>query len=125
MKYGFRYATAEEWAAFAGFRARTPTLARRRPLGGAALLVLAPFADQVFDTTASAGRLCRCRVALVQAPENVAGTAILLRGATTSEAGADAVDGTSARGDRDRVAVRRVGDDCCDPASHRRLRPRP
>jgi O-antigen/teichoic acid export membrane protein len=63
MKYGFRYATAEEWGRLRRLFVRALQLKLAGGvLAGLALLVLA------------------AALPLVQAPENVAGTAILLRG---------------------------------------------
>jgi O-antigen/teichoic acid export membrane protein len=82
MKYGFRYATAEEWGRLRRLFVRALQLKLAGGvLAGVALLVLAPFADQVFDADGLALPLVlAAALPLVQAPENVAGTAILLRG---------------------------------------------
>lgn len=82
IKYGFRYATAEEWGRLRRLFVRALQLKLAGGLlAGVALLALAPFADQIFDTEGLALPLVlAAALPLVQAPENVAGTAILLRG---------------------------------------------
>jgi O-antigen/teichoic acid export membrane protein len=82
IKYGFRYATAEDWGRLRRLFARALQLKLAGGLlAGGALLALAPLADRVFDTHGLAWPLVlAAALPLVQAPENVAGTAILLRG---------------------------------------------
>jgi len=81
-KYGFRYVAREDW----GRLRRLFRLALRLKLAGGiaalvALLALAPLADSVFgrgDLVAAV--LAAAALPLVQAPENVGATALLLRG---------------------------------------------
>ena len=82
IKYGFRYATAEDWGRLRRLFVRALQLKLAGGLlAGAALLALAPFADRVFDADGLAWPLVlAAALPLVQAPENVGGTAILLRG---------------------------------------------
>ena len=81
-KYGFRYLAAEEW----GRLRRLLACALRLKLlggvlGGVALLALAPLVNTVFDTSGlTAAVLVSAALPLVQAPENVAATVLLLRG---------------------------------------------
>lgn len=81
-KYGFRYVTHEEW----GKLRRLFRLALQLKLAGGAaallaLVVLAPLAGWVFDADGLwAPVLASAALPLVQAPENVGGTALLLRG---------------------------------------------
>ena len=81
-KYGFRYATAERWGrlrrlferalAFKGIGA---------VLAGLALVALAPLAEPLFGTSGlAAPLLVAALLPLVQAPEGLAGTALILRG---------------------------------------------
>ncbi len=81
-KYGFRYVTAEDWGRLRQLFRRSLQL---KLAGGAlsaiGLLVLAPFADAIFGGDGLALPLAvAAALPLAQAPENVAGTAILLRG---------------------------------------------
>ena len=81
-KFGFRYIAAEDW----GRLRRLFAVALRFKLVGGALgcLVLvafAPFANTVFGASGLEGPvLASALLPLVQAPENVAATALLLRG---------------------------------------------
>jgi O-antigen/teichoic acid export membrane protein len=81
-KFSFRYIAREDWG-------RLRRLFRRalqfKLIGGVAaflcLLVLAPLADQIFGASGlTAPMLAAAFLPLVQAPENVGGTALLLRG---------------------------------------------
>jgi len=80
-KVGFRYIASEQW----GKLHRLFALAARIKLAGGALatlaiLVLAPFGDVLFDGHGITDALFAVAVLpLVQAPENVASTALLLR----------------------------------------------
>lgn len=80
-KYGFRYIESEQWGRLHGLFASALRLKLAGgTLAGLALLALAPFADALFG----AERLSWLFVAaaplpLLQAPENVAATALLLR----------------------------------------------
>lgn len=80
-KFGFRYVAAEDW----GRLTRLFAVALRfklvgGALGCAALVVFAPFANSVFGTSGLEGPvLASALLPLVQAPEGVASTALLLR----------------------------------------------
>lgn len=81
-KYGFRYITAGDWGRLR--RLFSATL-RIKTLGGAAaavaLLAAAPVADSLFDAGGLGWPLVAiAALPLIQAPENVSGTALLLRG---------------------------------------------
>lgn len=81
-KYGFRYATAGDWPRFHTlFRRALELKLAGGALASLALLALAPFADALFgaDGLGPAFALAAVVPAL-QAPENVAATALLLRG---------------------------------------------
>ena len=83
IKYGFRYATAEDWGRLRRLFVRALQLKLAGGLlAGAALLALAPFADRDLRRRRPrpAPLVLAAALPLVQAPENVAGTAILLRG---------------------------------------------
>jgi len=81
-KFGFRYIAAEDW----GRLRRLFAVALRFKLVGGALgcvvlVAFAPFANTVFGTSGLEGPvLASALLPLVQAPENVASTALLLRG---------------------------------------------
>lgn len=81
-KYGFRYAEAGEWGRLRQlFRRALQLKLAGGLLAGLALLALAPAADAVFGADGLAVPLMvAAAIPLAQAPENVAGTAILLRG---------------------------------------------
>ena len=81
-KYGFRYVTAEDWGRLRQlFRSSLQLKLAGGALGAIGLLVLAPFADAIFGGDGLALPLAAAAaLPLAQAPENVAGTAILLRG---------------------------------------------
>ena len=81
-KYGFRYVAQEDW----GRLRRLFVVALRVKLAGGALvtvvlLLLAPLADAIFDTDGLRDAiLVAALLPLVQAPENVGASALLLRG---------------------------------------------
>ena len=79
-KYGFRYATAEEWGKLRRlFRRALELKLAGGVLAGLALLALAPFANALFDADGLTGPLvAAAALPLVQAPENVATTALKL-----------------------------------------------
>jgi O-antigen/teichoic acid export membrane protein len=81
-KYGFRYSTAEDWGRLRRlFRRALELKLAGGVLAGLALLALAPLADWIFGTKGLAAPLAvGAALPLVQAPENVASTALLLRG---------------------------------------------
>jgi O-antigen/teichoic acid export membrane protein len=81
-KYGFRYAAAEDWGRLRElFRRALQLKLVGGVLAGFALLALAPFADAIFRGDGLAGPVAvAAALPLIQAPENVAGTAVLLRG---------------------------------------------
>jgi O-antigen/teichoic acid export membrane protein len=81
-KYGFRYVAAEDWGRLRRLFGR----ALQVKLGGGvlamvALAALAPLADAIFDADGlTTPLLVASLLPLVQAPENVGSTALLLRG---------------------------------------------
>ncbi len=79
-KYGFRYVSSEDWGRLRRLFERA---FRLKLLGGAlaavALFALAPFADQIADSL-TGPLLAIALLPLVQAPDGVASTALLLRG---------------------------------------------
>ena len=81
-KYGFRYVVAEDWGRLRRlFRRALELKLAGGVLAALALLVLAPFADWIFGAEGLALPLVvASALPLVQAPENVATTALLLRG---------------------------------------------
>lgn len=81
-KYGFRYATAEDWGRLrALFRAALRLKLAGGALAGIALLALAPVADLIFDADGLALLfVAAAPLPLLQSPENVGATALLLRG---------------------------------------------
>lgn len=81
-KYGFRYATAENWGRFRRlFRRALELKAAGGVLAALALLALAPAADWIFGADGlTTPFLLAAGLPLAQAPENVATTALLLRG---------------------------------------------
>jgi O-antigen/teichoic acid export membrane protein len=89
VKFGFRYSTAEDWSRLR----RLFDVALRFKLAGGllgsiALLVLAPIAPHVFHPQGLlAALLVAAPIPLVQAPENVYGSAIMLRGRYDLRAG--------------------------------------
>jgi O-antigen/teichoic acid export membrane protein len=82
IKYGFRYSTAEEWGKFRRLFARALTFkGSGGVLGGIALVALAPLAHWVFGSKGLfAPLLAAALLPLAQAPEGLAGVAIVLRG---------------------------------------------
>ena len=81
-KYGFRYTTAEDWGRLRRlFRRALELKLAGGVLAGVALLALAPVADRLFGTDGLFWPLVfAAGLPLAQAPENVATTALLLRG---------------------------------------------
>ncbi|MGH3104843.1 MAG: lipopolysaccharide biosynthesis protein [Gaiellaceae bacterium] len=81
-KYGFRYSTAEDWGRLRRLFARALTFkGAGAVLAGLALLALAPLAGSLFGADGMAAPLAvAALLPLVQAPEGLAGTAIILRG---------------------------------------------
>ena len=81
-KYGFRYTTAEDWGRLRRlFRKALELKLAGGVLAGVALLALAPLADWIFGAEGLALPLAiGAALPLAQAPENVASTALLLRG---------------------------------------------
>ena len=81
-KYGFRYATAEDWGRLRRlFRRASELKLAGGVLAGLTLLAFAPAAEWVFDADGlTVPFLIAAGLPLVQAPENVATTALLLRG---------------------------------------------
>jgi O-antigen/teichoic acid export membrane protein len=81
-KYGFRYVTQEEWGRLRRLFRRALELKLGGGLAaGFVLLALAPVADGIFGTTGlRAPFLAAALLPVVQAPENVGATALLLRG---------------------------------------------
>jgi len=88
-KYGFRYAEASDWGRLRRlFRRALQLKLAGGVLAALALLALAPFADAIFGAEGLAAPLAiAAAIPLAQAPENVAGTAILLRGRYDLRAG--------------------------------------
>ena len=81
-KYGFRFATAEEWGKLRRlFRRATALKLVGGALAGVALLALAPFADTLFSAEGLAVPLViAALLPLAQAPEGPAATALILHG---------------------------------------------
>lgn len=81
-KYGFRYVVAEDWGRLRRLFRRTLELKLvGGVLAGLALLVLAPFANWIFGAEGlTIPLVIASALPLAQAPENVATTALLLRG---------------------------------------------
>lgn len=81
-KYGFRYSTAEQWGRLRRlFRRALELKLAGGVLAGLALLALAPAADWIFGADGlTIPILLAAGLPLAQAPENVATTALLLRG---------------------------------------------
>jgi O-antigen/teichoic acid export membrane protein len=81
-KYGFRYVVAEDWGRLRRlFRRALELKLAGGVLAGVALLALAPLAKWIFGAEGLAVPLViASALPLVQAPENVATTAMLLRG---------------------------------------------
>jgi O-antigen/teichoic acid export membrane protein len=81
-KYGFRYSESREWGKLRSlFRRALQIKLAGGLLATIALAALAPFADTVFGSDGlTTPFLIASALPLLQAPENVAGTAILLRG---------------------------------------------
>ena len=81
-KYGFRYSTAEQWGRLRRlFRRALELKLAGGLLAGLALVGLAPAAEWLFDADGlTVPFLLAAGLPLAQAPENVATTALLLRG---------------------------------------------
>jgi O-antigen/teichoic acid export membrane protein len=81
-KYGFRYVVAEDWGRLRRlFRRALELKLAGGVLAGLALLALAPFANWIFGADGlTLPFVVAAALPLVQAPENVATTALLLRG---------------------------------------------
>jgi O-antigen/teichoic acid export membrane protein len=81
-KYGFRYTTGEDWGRLRRLFARALAIKGvGAVLGAGCLLLLAPFADALFGAEGLAVPLViAAALPLVQAPDGLAATALLLRG---------------------------------------------
>ena len=81
-KYGFRYASSEQWGRLRGlFRAALRLKLLGGALAGLALLTLAPIADTIFSSEGLTWAfVAAAPLPLLQSPENVSATALLLRG---------------------------------------------
>lgn len=81
-KYGFRYASSEQWGRLRGlFRSALRLKLLGGALAGFALLALAPAADAIFSSDGLTWAfVAAAPLPLLQSPENVSGTALLLRG---------------------------------------------
>jgi len=81
VKYCFRYATAGDWGRFRRvFQISAVVVFVGGALGTVALVILAPFSREVFGTGGLVGALLLASlVPLVQAPEGIAETALILR----------------------------------------------
>ena len=88
-KYGFRYATAKDWGRLRRlFRRALELKVAGSVMAGVALLGLAPLADSIFGADGLFWPLVvAAALPLAQAPENVATTALLLRGRYDLRAG--------------------------------------
>ncbi|MFN2468568.1 MAG: lipopolysaccharide biosynthesis protein [Gaiellaceae bacterium] len=82
VKFGFRYAAAEEWGKLRGlFRRALAVKGAGALLAGGALAGLAPLADRLFGAEdLMQPLLLAALIPVVQAPESPAGVALLLRG---------------------------------------------
>lgn len=82
VKFGFRYAAEERWGRLRRlFRVALATKWAGGAAAAVAVAALAPAADAIFDAEGLAGPLLvGALVPLVQAPESVAGAALLVRG---------------------------------------------
>src|ERR1051326_1769246 len=82
IKYGFRYSTAEEWGKLQRLFGRALTFkGAGGVLGGVAVAVLAPLAHWVFGAKGLVTPLLVAAfLPIAQAPEGLAGVAIVLRG---------------------------------------------
>src|SRR5438067_717201 len=81
VKYGFRYSTRAEWGRFHRLLNRAAAFKGSGALlAAAALAALAPFADSLFNSHGLQTPLLISSVLpIVQAPENLAGAALMLR----------------------------------------------
>jgi O-antigen/teichoic acid export membrane protein len=81
VKYGFRYSTAEDWGRFRRlFEVALTFKLIGGALGAAAIAAVAPFAARIWDRPLTLPLLVAAAVPLVQAPENIAASAMILRG---------------------------------------------
>ena len=125
MKYGFRYVDGRGLGPAApALRARAPAKARGRRARRRGAPALAPLRRHRLRLDGLAWPLViAAALPLVQAPENVAGTAhSAARALRPPRRDAGVVDGTATRCDRHRRAVRPDGDLRRDRASRRRSR---
>ena len=81
-KYGFRYTSSEQWGRLRGlFRSALRLKLLGGALAGLALLALAPAADAIFASDGLTWAfVAAAPLPLLQSPENVSATALLLRG---------------------------------------------
>jgi O-antigen/teichoic acid export membrane protein len=81
-KYGFRYSTAERWGRLRRLFARALAFkGTGAVLAGVALVIMAPLSEEIFGTEGLAvPLLVAALLPLAQAPEGLAGTALILRG---------------------------------------------
>lgn len=81
LKYGFRYSTRDDWGRFHRLLNRAATFkASGAILAAGALAALAPFANGLFHSHGlRAPLLLAALLPIAQAPENLAGTALMLR----------------------------------------------
>jgi O-antigen/teichoic acid export membrane protein len=81
-KYGFRYTSSEQWGRLRGlFRSALRLKLLGGALAGLALLALAPVADAIFASDGLTWAfVAAAPLPLLQSPENVSATALLLRG---------------------------------------------
>ncbi len=81
-KYGFRYTASEQWGRLRGlFRSALRLKLLGGLLAGLALLALAPLADTIFSSDGLTWAfVAAAPLPLLQSPENVSATALLLRG---------------------------------------------
>ncbi len=81
-KYGFRYTSSEQWGRLRGlFRSALRLKLLGGALAGFALLALAPAADAIFASDGLTWAfVAAAPLPLLQSPENVSATALLLRG---------------------------------------------
>ena len=89
VKYGYRYVTAEAWGKLRRlFRKALEIKLLGGVLGAAAMLIAAPFADQIFGTSdLQTPMMLAALIPLVQSPEGVASSALMVRGRYDLRAG--------------------------------------
>jgi O-antigen/teichoic acid export membrane protein len=81
VKFGFRYSTAEDWGRFRRlFEVALAFKLTGGALGAAAIAAVAPFAASIWDRPLTLPLLVAAAIPLVQAPENIAASAMILRG---------------------------------------------